>query len=227
MVSRRILLLAAVVLLAAWATQARTALADHPSESWGAAPCGKVCKLVCEKKKLPAVGYGYKCETICIPGPSRRGCKHCDTTCCAGDDIKGYHPAIEFCWYDWFACGCAQPRTVKLLTKYQAEKELSSYHWEVVDASCCDCVAQAGTTLKDGAVYKAAPADAALGDVLAVSEDELQQLSSQLMPPAEITPAQVAEAQVPAPAMETPTSPFESKQKELSVAERLQGVFRR
>jgi hypothetical protein len=182
---------------------------------------------VCEKKKLPAVGYGYKCETICIPGPSRRGCKHCDTTCCAGDDIKGCHPTIEFCWYDWFACGCAQPRTVKLLTKYQAEKELSSYHWEVVDASCCDCVAQAGTTLKDGAVYKAAPADAALGDELAVSEEELQQLSSQLMPPAEITPAQVADVQVPAPATEIPTSPFESKQKELSVAERLQGVFRR
>lgn len=219
------LLLACGVLVAAWATQPRVAQADHPSASWGAAPCGKVCKLVCEKKKLPAVGYGYKCETICIPGPSRRGCKHCDTTCCAGDDIKSCHPEIEFCWYDWFACGCAKPRTVKLLTKYQAEKELCSYHWEVVDASCCDCVAQTGTTSKDGTIYKVAPADATLGDVSAVSDEEWQQLSTELMPAADLLPVQITEQHAPAPT--APVAPLEPEQREVSVAERLQGVFRR
>ena len=118
--------------------------------------CGKVCKLVCETTKITVVGYGSKCDTICVPGPSCKGCKHCDCTCCPTDacgpcgtndgDVccgpccKGCcceaTPAkIEFCWRDWVARGCAKPRTVKLLTKYQAEKEICWYHWEVVDAA--------------------------------------------------------------------------------------------
>jgi hypothetical protein len=219
--------LACGLLTASLAIHAHVVRAEHPSASWGPAPGGKVCKLVCEKTKLPAVGYGYKCDTICIPGPSRRGCKYCDTTCCAGDDIEGCNPSIEFCWYDWFACGCAKPRTIKLLTKYQAEKELSSYHWEVVDGSCCDCVSQSGTTTKDGAIYKAAPTDATIGDTLAVTDEEWQQLSPQLMPAPDITPVQDAEQPAVVVAAPTPTAPVEPEQKEISIAERLQGVFRR
>lgn len=134
--------------------------------------CGKVCKLVCDTTTLVAVGYGCECQEICIPGPSRRGCKHCETRCCCDNEIEGCRPKIEFCWYDWFACGCAQPRTIRVLTKYQAEKEVPSYHWEVVDGcnSCCpgecDCV------------YKPAPPEARVGDVLALTDDERVQLAS-------------------------------------------------
>jgi hypothetical protein len=210
---------ACAVLVVAPLPQPRVARADYPSESWVAAPCGKVCKLICEKKKLTAIGYGYQCEDICIPAPSRHGCKHCDTTCCAGDDMKGCHPQIEFCWYDWFACGCAQPRTIRLLTKYQAEKELPSYHWEVVDASCCD--SQNGTTMNDGGIYKAAPPDAQLGDVIALTDEEWRQLSPQLMAAQSVTPPQVPNQQNPA------IAPMEPEQKEVSIAERFQRVFRR
>jgi hypothetical protein len=196
--------------------------AQHPSESWCPVPCGKVCKLVCEKKKLTAVGYGYKCETICIPSPSRLGCKHCDMTCCGEDEIDGCRPKIEFCWYDWFACGCAKPRTVRLLTKYQAEKELPSYHWEVVDAGCCDYVSQTGTTtVTDGSIYKAAPADAQLGDIVAVTEEEWQHLSPQFAPSQTSAPSQVAAQTSPG------VIPLEPERKEGSVAERLQGLLRR
>src|SRR5262245_13940383 len=149
--------------------------------------CGKVCKLVCEKKKLTAFGYGYECKDICIPCPSQCGCKHCDVCCgeCKCEDNCGCcctpaGPACKFCWRDWFACGCAQPRTVKVLTKYQCEKKIDWYHWEVVDAGCCDGInccdtvgANAATPAANPAttlaaeqfdVYKAAPAGANVGD---------------------------------------------------------------
>jgi hypothetical protein len=134
--------------------------------------CGKVCKLVCDTTTLVAVGYGCECTQICIPGPSQPGCKHCETRCCCDDELQGCRPKIEFCWFDWCACGCARPRTVKVLTKYQAEKEICSYHWEVVDG--CNCCCQGPCHC----VYKAAPPEANVGDVLEVTPDEQVQLAS-------------------------------------------------
>jgi hypothetical protein len=103
--------------------------------------------------------------------------KHCDSTCCLQDDLDGCPPRIEFCWYDWFACGCAKPRTIKLLTKYQAEREICSYQWKVVDAACCDCVTKDAATPQNPLVYKPAPADAEIGDVLAVTDEEWTELT--------------------------------------------------
>jgi hypothetical protein len=145
--------------------------------------CGKYCKLVCESTKLTGIGYGCKCETICVPGRSKPGCKHCSTTCCGDTEIEGCPPKIEFCWYDWFTCGCARPRTVKMLTKYQAEQEICWYHWEVVDA----CEGGEETTddntdasLQFPHVYKAAPADALPGEVLPISAEERATLAAYL-----------------------------------------------
>ncbi len=150
--------------------------------------CGKVCKLVCDTTKLVSVGYGCECTQICIPGPSRRGCKHCETRCCCDDEIKGCRPKIELCWYDWFACGCAKPRTVKVLTKYQAEKEICTYHWEVVDG--CDCCCPGPCHC----VYKPAPPEAAVGDVIEVSPDERAQLASYVSDDQPETASQVGPA---------------------------------
>jgi hypothetical protein len=94
--------------------------------------------------------------------------------------LDGCPPRVEFCWYDWFACGCAKPRTVRVLTKYEAEKEVSWHHWEVVDAACCDCVTQSGSTGQPRDVYKPAPGDAQLGDILAVTDEEWAALASAL-----------------------------------------------
>jgi hypothetical protein len=180
--------------------------------------CGKVCKLVCEKKKLQSVGYGYTCEEICVPAPSRHGCKHCEVTCCLGDEIGGCPPKIEFCWYDWFACGCAKPRTVKVLTKFQAQREVCSYHWEVVDAGCC--VTQDGRPLENGIIYKPAPTDAELGDVLAVSQQEWSELAP-MLGPAEHSGRQIAEQTA------QPTPPSAVEPARPSVAGRVQGLLRR
>jgi hypothetical protein len=165
--------------------------------------CGKVCKLVCETTKITSVCYGCECEEICIPSHSRRGCKHCESCCgeeccapaeceCGGRgclSCQKQGPECKFCWHDWVACGCAKPRTVKVLTKYQAEKEICWYHWEVVDAADCydgedsgeESAANGATTSAVAGVteiYKSAPPLAELGDVLPLSESEHAQLTS-------------------------------------------------
>ena len=205
--------------------------------------CGKVCKLVCETKKLTSICYGSECKDICLPDPSRAGCKHC-AVCygkCAGEacgNCQSCPPKCEFCWRDWFACGCAQPRTVRVLTKYQAEKKICWYHWEVVDAACCDCVSQngpVGTLEKSEAkhagrtIYKLAPENAQLGEVLPVTDEEWVRLAAVLSPdPAEVAANNVGNA---APksgdnADGEVTSP-DAGSKTPSVAERLQRMLKK
>ena len=167
---------------------------------WDRPTCGKVCKLVCKEKTLTAVGYGCKCNTIAVPCPSCEGCKHCCCQCCPPDACgpcgtdKGdvccgpccpcceAAPAkITFCWHDFFTCGGACPRTVKVLTKYQAEKKICWYHWEVVDAcSCCGPQAAAPADSKCPIVFKAAPDDAQIGDAIELNDSDRAELAAYL-----------------------------------------------
>ena len=161
---------------------------------WARPACGKVCKLVCGTEPLVSTCYACECAEICVPPPSRPGRKHCATCCdCEPKDADGQccpqrccekGPKCEFCWRDWVACGCARPRTVKVLTKYQAEKEICWYHWEVVDTAECDCVPDDEQTAAKGSpgprnnIYKPAPPDAAVGDALPLSDEERDHVTS-------------------------------------------------
>jgi hypothetical protein len=210
--------------------------------------CGKVCKLVCETKKLTAICYANECKQICLPGCSRPGCKHCATCCgkckcepCAGCEESA--PKCEFCWRDWFACGCPKPRSVKVLTKYQAEKKICWYHWEVVDASCCDCASQTGEAAGAGSLgiaqspstrsfYKPAPDDAAIGDVLEVTEDEWVKLAAAMTPDPQETTAQISANSAAAPdaAAKNASSditPLGPESNRPSLAERFERLFRK
>ena len=75
---------------------------------------------------------------------------------------------------------------MKVLTKYQAEKEICWYHWEVVDACGCGCGCGDGCGegvdcgADCGCVYKEAPADAPIGDVVELTEEERVQLASRI-----------------------------------------------
>ena len=187
--------------------QSITKAQDHPRDLTRPA-CGKVCKLVCETKKLTSIGYGNECKSICLPGSSRAGCKHCATCygecqCDPGECCQESAPKCEFCWRDWFACGCTRPRTVKVLTKWQAEKKICWYHWEVIDVACCDCVSKRGEPAIDlslgiaqsqisGSFYKPAPDEANLGDVMPVTEDEWTQLAAAMTPEPQQPAVQVA-----------------------------------
>jgi hypothetical protein len=169
--------------------------------------CGKVCKLVCETKKITAIGYGNECKLISLPPPSQPGCKHC--SCCCGEVkcepgqcCQPAAPKFEFCWRNWLVCGCACPRTVKVLTKWQVEKKIPWYHWEVIDAAKCDCAGnfQATGTNKlkivqspaSQDIYKPAPDEAEVGSSLPVTTAELAELSAAFGVGAEAEPQEPA-----------------------------------
>jgi hypothetical protein len=199
--------------------------------------CGKVCQLVCGTKKLTATCYGSECKDICVPGRSRQGCKHCVTTCgsCEGEgtdcaesgcrccpSCQPMPPKCEFCWYDWFACGCARPRTVKVLTKYQAEKEIPWYHWEVVDVECCETIESTPVTTNASSrpatpprFFKPAPAESQIGDSIDLSEAEQGQLASWMA-------GQLDQA-IP---VESIDAPSEQKEDSTPIAKKFSNLFR-
>jgi hypothetical protein len=190
---------------------------------WTRPACGKVCKLVCETTTLVSTCYGAECKQICVPGPSQQGCKHCAACCGSCEPGLACPPKCLFCWYDWCPCRCAQPRSVKKLTKYEAEKEICWYHWEVVDACGCGEGACA-------CVYKPAPPDAQIGDTLAVSDEERAQVAAwQATPGGEgaVRPAAAVSATShDAPQSSSPNATA-GDEAALPLRQKLTGLFRR
>jgi hypothetical protein len=125
-----------------------------------------------------------------------------------------------------------------VLTKYQAEKKICWYHWEVVDAACCDCVnpsANAAASEKHATnhagrtIYKSAPENVQLGEVLPVSDEEWVKLAAVLSPdPDELAGSRVAEKapQSSGDKKGEATSP-DSGAKASSVAERIQRMLKK
>jgi hypothetical protein len=152
--------------------------------------CGKVCKLVCDETTLTVTCYDCECDQICVPGPSQQGCKHCATMHCGENGCA----KCEFCWYDWCASGCALPRTVKVLKKYETQRKVCSYHWEVVDGCGCGCGANGGPGCGCGCVFKAAPAEAQIGQAMPVSHTDRLQLVAWMSADAAQRKAELADA---------------------------------
>src|SRR5688500_7438152 len=99
----RHLFAALVTALATFAANSTTTLGcDHCGH---AGACQKVCRLVCETKKVEVTCWGCKCEDFCVPGPSKPGCKHCETVCefCnEGCDANAVHSCPQkFVWTEW------------------------------------------------------------------------------------------------------------------------------
>jgi len=78
-----------------------------------------------------------------------------------------------------------------VLTKYQAEKKIPWYHWEVVDggtldANCCECITDTRDERirRDHAItanrtlYKIAPDGVRLGDTFEVTQEERSKLAA-------------------------------------------------
>lgn len=105
------------------------------------ATCQKVCRLVCEEKKVELIRFGCQCEHFCVPGPSKPGCQHCeclpgsqDQTC----DCKTPVAAPEkFLWTEWIP-GCASIFTKKKLMRKAETVTVKSYKWVVEDV-CQQC----------------------------------------------------------------------------------------
>lgn len=73
----------------------------------------KVCKLVCDTKKVPEVSYNVKCEDICLHGHSHK------------------------CGCEWIP-SCKRIKTVKKLVKVETTKTVPVYKC-VVEYYCSDC----------------------------------------------------------------------------------------
>lgn len=151
---RSILFAVAVVgLLAsqAWAGCNHCGCKDH---------CNKICRLVCEEKKVEITCYGVKKEDFCIPGPSKVACKHHDCVCDFGDEAckkDGISTGPKkFVWKEWIP-GCAKIHTKAKLMKRTVTKTIPTYKW-VVEDLCAKCEHQVPqATVQEGTVLPPLP----------------------------------------------------------------------
>ncbi|HTN74277.1 MAG TPA: hypothetical protein VL096_03490 [Pirellulaceae bacterium] len=90
----------------------------------------KTCRLVCEEKEIKETKYSCKCEDFCIPGPSTRCGKECESDCNSwfGHTSK---------WI-WEPSACAKVQTRKVLVKEEVKKKVPAYKW-VVEYKCGGC----------------------------------------------------------------------------------------
>lgn len=105
--------------------------------------CRKVCRLVCEPRKITTVCWGRQCEDFCIPGPTCPGCKKCESVCAEcydPRDPKGVQTRPKpLVWREWIPGSCAQVHTKAKLMKKTVTKSVPSYQW-VVEDLCPQCL---------------------------------------------------------------------------------------
>jgi hypothetical protein len=104
--------------------------------------CHKVCRLVCETKKVTVVCWGMQTEDFCVPGPSSVCMRHVECVC--GDDTDPKAPCTKpkkFPWTEWIPASNAKIYTKNKLMKRTITKTIPSFKW-VVEDLCENCEAQ-------------------------------------------------------------------------------------
>jgi hypothetical protein len=103
--------------------------------------CRKVCRLICEEKKVEITCWGKQTEDFCVPQPTKPLCKHKEAVCeDCGADAKGQPVSsgpIKFAWTEWLPGGAKKFTRHKLMKK-TVTKTIPSYRW-VVETVCDDC----------------------------------------------------------------------------------------
>lgn len=98
----------------------------------------KVCRLVCEEKKVQVVVWGVKCEEFCTPDPSCPDHEHCETICASVKPSDPCSAPKAFRWIHWQPAECGTVHTKKKLMKKTVTKTIPSYKW-VVEDLCPAC----------------------------------------------------------------------------------------
>lgn len=101
--------------------------------------CQKVCRLVCENKKITTTCWGCQSEDFCVPGPSQANGRYCDVVCNDNDTKAPCVQPKRFAWTEWIP-GDAKVYTKKKLMKRTITKTVPSYKW-VVEDLCPQCAA--------------------------------------------------------------------------------------
>ena len=127
--------------------------------------CCKVCRLVCETKKVSKPEYECACEDFCVPGPSKCTIE-CDE---CGNKKKVYTPS------------CAKIHTRRKLVKKDVTTEEKTYKW-VVEDLCGKCAERSAA-----ANAPSPEALAAAGPAPTVNDSRLT--DNQVSPAAALLPA--------------------------------------
>ncbi|HAC89724.1 MAG TPA: hypothetical protein DCF63_03705 [Planctomycetaceae bacterium] len=110
----------------------------------GMSGCTKVCRLVCEEKKIDVVCWGCQSEEFCVPGPACLKCQDCEIVCADCSTDTKQNPVSskprKFVWSEWIP-GSASLFTKKKLMKQTITKKVPSYKW-VIEDLCSTCQTQ-------------------------------------------------------------------------------------
>ncbi len=96
------------------------------------ANCQKCCHVVCEWKEIKEYVYTCRCQDICIPGRSEKGCTQYDECAPYCPILEGPKPLYT----EWCPGDCARIRDVSKLIKIQVTRKVPTYKWAV--EYCCD-----------------------------------------------------------------------------------------
>lgn len=132
----------------------------------GCCECQKVCRLVCEDKKVDVICWGCLCEDFCLPAHGKlcstkckMVCADCNTPC----DPKAPHVEPKrFVWREWIP-SCAHMFTRKKLYKKTESVNVPTYKW-VVEDLCKSCEGSCDVAAVDAKTEAELPPPPAVAD---------------------------------------------------------------
>ena len=105
----------------------------------GTPSCSKVCRLVCEEKKVSVTCWGVEDEEFCVPGRGVKVCEHCEEVCeCQTEPGEVQSRPKLWSWREWQPCGNPEIRTRRKLMRKTVVKKVPTYKWVVQDL-CEEC----------------------------------------------------------------------------------------
>jgi hypothetical protein len=105
----------------------------------GTPSCSKVCRLVCEEKKVSVTCWGVEEEEFCVPGRGVQVCTHCEEVCdCQTEPGEVQSRPKLWSWREWQPCGDPEIRTKRKLMRKTVVKKVPTYKWVLQDL-CAEC----------------------------------------------------------------------------------------
>jgi hypothetical protein len=140
----RLALACAVPLLGYVATVTAATMKHGCTHCGCSCECRKVCRLVCEDKKVDVICWGCICEDFCLAKHDKVRCVHCETVCAkCNEPHDPKAPCVlpkRFVWKEWIP-GCATMHTRKKLMKKTEQVTVKTFKW-VVEDLCPQCESQ-------------------------------------------------------------------------------------
>jgi hypothetical protein len=103
--------------------------------------CRRICRLVCETRKITTTCWGMACEDVVLPGPSEPVCRQCDiVNPQSAQDRNLVAQPKRRVWTLWRPSEGPDVVTKRKLMKKSVSKTVPSYRW-IVEDICGNCLA--------------------------------------------------------------------------------------